>query len=273
MYFVRSAGAQVSQEGGNMSSISSVSGSPDYSAYSVLSNGGQLTKAAQGASDIAIQEKTESQVRGLDAGKENLTSAKSALNIEDGAMEGIADYLQSIKELAIRSRNGMLTDEDKESLQAQIDEYLEGINDIAGQTTYNEKSLLNGTNPDMSVTTDGSGSSEKVSTYDSTTKALGIEGLDVTKDDFDMSAIDKALETVSANRSNAGAETNGVDYALTYNSHAAMELNGFQMDREESNSVEAYQKMKTQQVLDTYQNMLQSQMQKDEAQKAYAVFT
>ena len=256
-----------------MNSISAISSSSSYSPYSVISNGGRITQASQGASELAMQEKTDTQVRGLEVGRENLESARSVLNIEDGAMEGIADYLQSIKELAIRSRNGTMTDEDKQSLQAQIDEYLEGINDIAGQTTYNEKNLLNGTNPDMTVTSDGNGSSEKVSTYDSTTKALGIEGLDVTKDDFDMNAIDKALETVSANRSNAGAETNGVDYALTYNSHAAMELNGFQMDKEESNAVEAYQQMKTQQVLDTYQNMLQNQMQKDEAQKAYTIFT
>ena len=103
-----------------MSSISSVSGYNDYSAYSVLSNGGQLTKAAQGASELAIQEKTQSQVRGLDAGRENLTSAKSALNIEDGAMEGITDYLQSIKELSLKSMNGTLSDDDKEAIQAQI---------------------------------------------------------------------------------------------------------------------------------------------------------
>ncbi len=254
-----------------MSSISSVSGYNDYSAYSVLSNGGQLTKAAQGASELAIQEKTKSQVRGLDAGKENLTSAKSALNIEDGAMEGIADYLQSIKELSLKSMNGTLSDEDKESIQAQIKEYMDGINDVGNSASYNEKFLVNGSENDMKVTTDASGSSEKVSTYDLTTSALGLDDYDVTKD-FDISKIDKALETVQGARSKAGSETNAVDYAMTYNSHAAMELNGYQMDKEESNVTEALQQMKTQQVLDTYQTQLQGQMQKDEAQKAYSVF-
>ena len=54
-----------------------------------------------------------------------------------------------------------------------------------------------------------------------------------------MSRIDKALEAVTKNRSNAGAQTNAVEHALTYNSHAAMELNGYQMDKEEDNSMRA----------------------------------
>ena len=116
-----------------MSSVSAISGYGNYSAYSVISNGGQYTQAAQGASELAIQEKTDAQVRGLEVGKENLESAKSALNIEDGAMEGITDYLQNIKELSVKASNGTLSDDDKKSIQSQIKEYLKVINDSANQ--------------------------------------------------------------------------------------------------------------------------------------------
>ncbi len=270
--FHKVCGDFASQEGGTMSSISPISGYGDYSAYSVISNGGQLTRAAQGASEVAIQERTEAQVRGLEVGKENLESAKSVLNIEDGAMDGITDYLQSIKELSVKAKNGTLSDDDKESIQAQVKEYLQGINDTVNQAKYNEKDLLNGTTGDLKIATDSNGSLVNVSTYNTTTKALGIDDYDVTKEDFDMSRIDKALEAVTSSRTNAGAQTNTVEHALTYNSHAAMELNGYQMDKEEDNSMRAVLEAKQKELMDTYQNILLAQKMKDEETKAMNIF-
>jgi flagellin len=253
-----------------MSSISAVGGYSAYSAYSTITRGGTIGKAAEDAAGLAIQEKTKSQVGGLDAGSENLKSAKSALNIEDGAMGGIQDYLQSIRELSVKAQNGTLNDRDRQSIQDQIEQYKQGINDIAGNTTYNEKSLLDNEGL-LEVTSDGSGSAESVTTYDSATKALGIDDYDVTKD-FDLGAIDKALEKVQTQRSNAGSETNAVDYALSYNSHAALELNGYQMDKEEDNAMSALQEVKSKQALDAYQSMLQKQQMEDKEQKTLSMF-
>ena len=253
-----------------MSSVSSVSSASAYSAYSTIASGGTYTKAADGATELAIQEKTESQVTGLEAGSDNLTSAKSALNIEDGALESIQDYLQSIKELAIQAKNGTLSDDDKQAIQSQIEQYKQGINDIANNTTYNEKNLLNNEGS-LEVASDGSGSSETVSTYNSLTEQLGIADLDVTGD-YDLSTIDDAIDMVSSQRSTAGSQTNAVDYALTYNSHAALELDGYQMDKEEDNSIKAYQELKTKQALDIYQNTLQRKQMDDQEQQSLSLF-
>ena len=220
---------------------------------------------------MRIQEKTKSQVNGLDAGSENLTSAKSVLNIEDGALDGITDYLQSIRELSLQAMNGTLSDSDRQSIQSQIEQYKQGIEDIAGSTQYNEKNLLDGSSGDLSVATDNNGSETTVSTYNSTLEALGIADYDVTGD-FDISAIDSALEKVSSSRSNVGAQTNGVDYALSYNSHAALELNGYQMDKEEDNAIKAYQQLKTQQALDSYQMTLQKRQMEDNERQSLMLF-
>ena len=185
-------------------------------------------------------------------------------------MAGIEDYLQSIKELSVKAANGTLSDEDKQSVQAQIKEYLKGINETAESTTYNEKNLLN-KEEKLEVASDGNGSSQKVSTNTATTDALGLTDYDVTKD-FDMSKVDNALDKISSMRSNTGSETNGVEHALSYNSHAALELNGYQMDKEESNSVEAYQEMKTKQALESYQNILQKQQMEDKQAQSMALF-
>ena len=185
-------------------------------------------------------------------------------------MSGISDYLQSIKELAVKSQNATLSDSDKQSIQNQIDQYKQGINDIAGNTTFNEKNLLNNDGK-LSVAADGNGSTSEVPTFNSATEALGIADLDVTGD-FDMKSIDDAIEKVSSQRSTVGASTNAIESAMTYNSHAALELNGYQMDKEEDNVIKANQELKTKQALDSYQAVLQRQKQENEQQRTMTLF-
>ena len=245
--------------------------SSSYSPYSTIASGGRLQSAAQDAAGLAVEEKTKAQTGALDKGTENLKDVKSAQNVADGAMEGIADYLNSIKELAVRSQNGTLSDDDKKSIQSQIKEYLKGVEETAKSALYNEKDLLS-EDGKLSVASDGNGSKADVSTYDMSVKSLGLEDLDVTSPDFDMSAIDEAISKVDGARANTGAETNRVDYASSYNSKASMELNGYAMDKEEDRAVGAVQELKTKQALDQYQVMLQSKQQQDEAQKAAAFF-
>lgn len=253
--------------------VSSISGySTSYSPYSVISNGGTYTKAAQGASELAIQEKTKSQTGGLEAGADNLQMAKSALNVEDGAMNEVTEYLQSIKELSVKAANGTLSDSDRKSIQDQIDQYKKGIDEIAGATTYNEKKLLDGTTPDMRVASDNNGSEEVITSKNVSLKALGLEDYDVSSGNFDMSRVDKALEKLAGSRSDAGAQTNRVENALTYNNHAAMELNGYQMNKEEQNVEEAVGALKTKQALDAYQANLQKKQQEDKERQSMMLF-
>ncbi len=255
-----------------MSGVSSVSSYSSYSAYSTIAAGGTYTSAAQGATELAMQETTETQVIGLEAGSENLSSAKSVLNIEDSALESISDYLQSIRELSLKALNATTSDDEKAAIQSQIEQYLQGINDIASSTSYNEKSLLDGSTDDMTISSDDSGSTETVSTYNTLTDALGLSDYNVTGD-FDLSVIDDALETISSYRSNTGAQSNAIDYALSYNSKAALELDGYAMDMAEDNAIKAYQELKTKQALDAYQAVLQKKQMDDKEQQSMMLFT
>ena len=256
-----------------MSGISPVGRiSSSYSPYSTISAGGKLQSAAQDAAGLAIEEKTETQTRGLDQGTENLKDAKSALNIQDGAMDGITDYVQRIKELAVQSKNGTLNDEDRSYIQSQIDEYIKGIDDIANSTSFNEKKLLDGSEPNMNIVSDAEGGSTTVNTHDSTAKALGLEEFDVTKGDADLNVVDNALKTLQDMRTTTGSQTNGIEHAINYNSKASLELNGFSMDKEEDRSLKALQELKSKQALDQYQGFLQKMQQEDEEKKNLMLF-
>ena len=101
-----------------MSSISGVAGSAYSSSLSQIASGIKLQSAADGASEMAIVEKQNAQINGLNMGERNAQDAKSLLNVADGAMDGIADNLQKMRELAIQASNtAVLSDEDRQMIQ------------------------------------------------------------------------------------------------------------------------------------------------------------
>ena len=53
--------------------------------------------------ESAFGEKTEREIRGIDAGTENMEMAQSVTRISDGALDGIQDYLQKICVIRLRS--------------------------------------------------------------------------------------------------------------------------------------------------------------------------
>lgn len=252
-----------------MNGVSSVTSSSNY--YSSIASGVSLQSAANGAAELAISEAAEAQVNSYDVGSSNVESAVSVLNIEDAALEGITDYLQQIRELSIQASNDTLSSTEKSAIQEEINQLKEGITDIADTTNYNGISLLDGSEGDLNVATDGNGSTATVSTYNSTLEALGIADYDVTGD-FDISDIDTALETVSSMRSETGATTNSMSHITAYNSMASYNQSRVLSQLQDTDYSEAVSEMKKQAVLDTYKLMMQKKQQEDEKEKANIVF-
>lgn len=202
-----------------MSSISGISGNL-YNSYLSLSSGKRINKAADDAAGLMIAEKEKSQASGYRAGSRNMNSAKSALNIADGALGSINDYLQRIRELAVSASNtATVTDKDRKAMQSEVSQLLQGIGDVAKNTNYNTLPLLDGSRKDFDIATDANGNSMTVNTADATLDALGLKGFDLTKK-FSIKTIDKAIDMVNDSRSGIGAQTNALEYGLNYNSLA-----------------------------------------------------
>ena len=134
-----------------MSGISGISSSMDpYS--SQIASGTKLQSAADGASEMAIVEKENAQVNGLNMGQRNAEDGKSLLNVADGAMSNIEDMLQRMRELAIQASNSaIMSDEDLQMIQDEVDQLKQGISDVANNTEFNRKKLLDGTYGDGSA--------------------------------------------------------------------------------------------------------------------------
>ena len=254
-----------------MSGISGISSSMDpYS--SQIASGTKLQSAADGASEMAIVEKENAQVNGLNMGQRNAEDGKSLLNVADGAMSNIEDMLQRMRELAIQASNSaVMSDEDLQMIQDEVDQLKQGISDVANNTEFNRKKLLDGTYGDGHIASNPDGSGTTLNLGDATLKALGIEDFDVTGD-FSVQTIDDALRKVSSDRSAIGAQSNGLDFMISYNSLASINLTSATSRMEDADIAEVVSEMKKQQTLQTYQLMAQKKQQEEEQKRFQLLF-
>lgn len=254
-----------------MSGIGAI-GANNYNAsahyYRSLSSGKKVNTAADNAAALSILQKQLSQSNGLDVGTENLQAGKSALNIAEGALGNVTDSLQRIRELAVKAANGTNSDDDRADIQKEIDQLKQGISDIAGRTKYNERDLLNGTEDEISLASDGNGSKKALTLPNGTLESLGIADFDVTKD-FDISDIDAALDKISDGRSTLGAQSNTYDHATSYNSLASYNTVAAQSRIGDTEYGQYVSELQKQQTLNNYQIMMQRQRQ-EQAQNRIA---
>ena len=240
--------------------ISSINSRNSYNIYHQLSSGKRINKAADDAAGLAIAQKLLKHETGLDVGAQNAREGMGALNVADGAMGGIMDYLQRIDELSIRSMNGLYSDTDRQAFQAEINGMMEGIQSLAKGTSLNQQTLLDGSMADMHLATNPNGGGLSIHMENTTLKALGLAGYDVTGS-FDLSAIDKAMEMVSKARGNVGAATNRLEHTFNYNKQASENTLASRSRIEDLDMPKAVSEKQKQQLLTQYRNsMLRKQM-------------
>lgn len=239
--------------------------------YGQIASGNRLTSAAVSPADLKISEKMQSQVGGLNQGSSNIRDGISALNISDGALSGITDNLQRVHELSIKASNGLLSSSDKKAIQAEITSLFDDIDKIANGTQFNEKKLLNNENGiDIASNPDGTGVT--LSNSNSTIKALGLEGYNV-EGNFDISRITDALSRVSSSRSRLGAETNGLEHSFNINNIAAENVLSSKSKIADLDIPKAISDQKKQELLNTFQIMMQRRQQENEANYNARFFT
>lgn len=257
-----------------MSGISPISGYSynSYTDYGKFASGKQIQSAADGAAELSIIQKEDAQARGYEVGADNIAAGKDLLNVADGAMAGITDQLQRMRELAVQASNtATMTDSDRANIQMEIDQLKQGISDIATQTNFNTKPLLDGSNQELNIMRDGNAHGSSIELPNAMLQELGIADFDVTGD-FDISDIDKALEKVTAGRTKVGAQTNALEYAYNYNKNTGLNTIGAKSRLEDLDIPQAISDLKKNQLLQEYSMHMQKRRMEDEANRMRNLF-
>ncbi|HWQ76886.1 MAG TPA: flagellin [Syntrophomonas sp.] len=109
-----------------------------------LSSGYQINTAADDAAGLAISQKMQAQINGLNQADDNTQDASSLIQTAEGALNQTNTILQRMRELAVQAANDTLTDDDREYIQTEYSQLMSQIDQISTSTEFNTKKLLNG---------------------------------------------------------------------------------------------------------------------------------
>ena len=148
-----------------------------------LSSGMRINKAADDAAGLAVSEKMRSQIRGLDTAKRNIQDGVSLVQTAEGALDEVHNMLQRMKELNVQATNGTYTAKDQANIQAEVDELLAQVDEIANKTNFNGVNLLKGGAAISLQVGVNKGYAISVAAVDATVATLGITAVDITSAD------------------------------------------------------------------------------------------
>jgi len=110
-----------------------------------LSTGLKVNRGADGPAALVISEKQRAQIAGLKQAIDNTNKAISVIQTGEGALNEINSLLNKIRRLALDSANSGVNDADSLAAnQAEINNALNTITDIATRTQFGSKKLLDG---------------------------------------------------------------------------------------------------------------------------------
>jgi flagellin len=109
-----------------------------------LSSGLKINTAADDAAGLAISQQFSTQINGTNQAINNANDAVSEAQTAGGALSTIVNNLQSIRTLAVEAANGSNSASDRSALNAQVQQQIAEITQIAQQTSFNGTNVLNG---------------------------------------------------------------------------------------------------------------------------------
>lgn len=221
------------------------------SAMEKLSTGMRINYAKDDAAGQAISTRLSAEVQGLQVASRNAADAQSMIDTAEGALQETHNVLLRMRELAVQSANGTLTDGDRAHTDAEFDQLVAEVTRIAENTTWAGKSLLDGSADGGGSGTDlsfqiGEGANQTISVRiaDMSADQLGAQaavgggtaipdlstaGLDTAANaQLAIQSIDNAIDTVSTARGGMGAVSNRLSSTMSNLDQIAVNLSASQ---------------------------------------------
>lgn len=191
-----------------------------------ISSGIKINSSKDNPNAMAQSERLRMQIRGLQMAARNTQDGVSMLQTAEGGLEGITQSLQRVRELLVQA-GGVTTPGDKETIQKEINQMLDGAEDMANNTEFNGVRLLvNKDNMEPKVIESSTGANVgeviEIPRYNLTTEGLNLNNgnVDVNNIGTSIESIDKALDVIISARSKYGALENR--FESNYNSTIAI---------------------------------------------------
>ncbi len=179
-----------------------------------LSSGLRVNSAKDDAAGLAIAERMNAQVKGMNVAVRNASDAISLSQTAEGALGKIGDSLQRMRELSVQSANGTNTSADRDNLQLEFSQLQAEITRLGTDTKFNGQAVLSGAkftfqvgaNKGEIIDVQGTKINDAASdTSKAAAATIKIDGADATESNKALDAIDSAIAEVVKERATFGA--------------------------------------------------------------------
>lgn len=184
-----------------------------------LSSGLRINSAKDDAAGLAISNRLNSQIRGLDVGMRNANDGISVAQIAEGAMQEQTNMLQRMRDLTVQAVNGANSSSDRDALQAEVDQLALEITAISSTTAFGNTKLLDSSFTGKSFQIghqEGENISISISGTDAS--ALGVNSIVLSTDaaaSTATGAIDDAIKAIDSQRAKLGATQNRLSHNIS----------------------------------------------------------
>lgn len=181
-----------------------------------LSSGLRVNSAKDDAAGLAIAERMNAQIKGLNVAARNANDAISLAQVGEGALGKVGESLQRMRELAVQSKNATNSVTDRAALDTEYQQLGSEISRVLGGTKFNGLAIV-GADAGALAFQVGSGNSAEdtitVTTTNLTTDATitavtGGAVATLAAATLAVTDIDAALTTVNTQRGTFGAAQN-----------------------------------------------------------------
>ncbi len=192
-----------------------------------LSSGMRINSAKDDAAGLAIAERMNAQVRGMNVAIRNANDGVSLVQTAEGALAKVGDSLQRMRELAVQSRNATNSSSDRDSLNKEFQQLQKEITRVLGGTAFNGKHMLGADATAMTFQVGANVTDDdviEITTTDMTSDAditavttgAAIDGTATISDIGDViSDIDTAINTVNDQRAEFGAAQSRLEAVIS----------------------------------------------------------
>ncbi|WP_414500550.1 MULTISPECIES: flagellin [unclassified Zymobacter] len=240
-----------------------------------LSSGQRINSAKDDAAGLAISDRMTSQVNGLKQANRNANDGMSMAQTAESALSAVTDNLQRVRELVVQAKNGTYTDEDRQSINNEIDARLQEVDRIGKDTTFNGKQLLGSSDTTYSgtaLTSDQLTTKLQIGAFDGQTIDLKMTdvrsaastlkgGNDQTVagnalissagvvSDSALTTIDAQIKSIDSTRSTLGAQQNRLESTVESNAATATNLSAAKSQISDADYASEVSAMSTAQIL------------------------
>ncbi|GMW02034.1 MAG: hypothetical protein AMXMBFR84_31700 [Candidatus Hydrogenedentota bacterium] len=182
-----------------------------------LSSGLRINRAKDDAAGLGIAEGFRSVVNGAQVAQRNAQDGVSLVQTAEGSLGETTNILQRIRELAVQSANGTLTDTNRADINQEVSQLLTQIDSIAFDTEFNGVRVLSAAQTITLQVGSRQGQTLLVTSRGASTADLGVSAVSVssiTSAVNALSTVDRAIRSVTQLRSTLGAQQNRLQFTI-----------------------------------------------------------